>query len=92
MAGTAASASSADRSNLDQALQCPVVSVTSRQTRTLTAIKDEVQADLTLIVFFTHWADLGSWELAQNLLKKLNGFESAGADPCLMLHPLQAVW
>jgi hypothetical protein len=36
---------------------------------------------LTLLVFFTHWADLGSWELAQRLVEKLPELETAGADP-----------
>lgn len=35
--------------------------------------------DVTLLVCFTHWADLGSWELAQRLVEKLSDIQSKGA-------------
>lgn len=34
---------------------------------------------LTLLLFFTHWADLGSWELAQRINKRWSDLAEAGA-------------
>ena len=34
--------------------------------------------DVTLLIFFTHWADLGSWELAQRLVEVLPEIQAKG--------------
>lgn len=57
---------------------CAIVSVHSGSTCTFGDAWQPNDSSLSLLVFFTHWADLGSLELAQRLVEKLPEFEAAG--------------
>jgi hypothetical protein len=87
---SASSITTSSKNDLQRALACPVLSVPSGAVCTLSSIKAEVQSSLTLIVFFTHWADLGSWELAQKLARKLREFQDAGEFCCTAVYSVQA--
>lgn len=59
---------------------CTVTSVLSNTPAEFGTLWSPVPGKLTLLVFFTHWADLGSWELAQRLVTKLPELQAAGVE------------
>lgn len=66
----------------DQLQECSECSVTPLSGAPTCQFKDVWSPgpqDVSLLVFFTHWADLGSWELAQRLVEKFSEIQSQGA-------------
>ena len=64
--------------DVQRACSCQVMSVTDGQACTLESLRQEAAGTLTLLLFFTHWADLGSWELAQNIRKRADKLQTMG--------------
>lgn len=63
---------------LDALQACTVLSLDG-QPQTFSSLWSPTPNKLTLLIFFTHWADLGSWEFAQRLNKRRSMLEAAGA-------------
>lgn len=63
---------------LQTVVDCSIVSVQSGSTCTFGDAWQPNDSSVSFLVFFTHWADLGSLELAQRLVEKIPELEAAG--------------
>lgn len=77
---TPAAAQAGSVTKLDKLNNCMIEPVQDGMPRRFSAAWQPDESSVSLLVFFTHWADLGSLELAQRLVKKLPQLEAAGAD------------
>jgi len=62
---------------------CNVLTVLGGEPRAMSDLVSLSPERLTLLLFFTHWADLGSMELAQRLVARWDELAGAGCHLCL---------